>query len=123
MKVRAIEENAGVLNESRRHLTVFLNLRRAVFALSLELPLVIGQSLRGFFDATSVLVVTEVRTVTAASLNELGTRFGEDSLTTVAKDAGPIALEECHIEHPGALVFVVGETYPLVGVVWNGGHA
>ena len=74
-----------------------------VLALGLELPLVGGEALGGLLDATVVLFVDEVRPVATTALHQLGRRPGEHALTAVAEDAGPVAFQEGHVEHPGSL--------------------
>jgi hypothetical protein len=116
MKVGSIEEDARVLDEPGDDLAVLLHARRTLTALGLELPLVGGQSLGGFFHAPLVLFVREVRSVTTTALDEFGRRFGQHALAPGPEDALPVALEEGHVEHPRALAFRIFETDPLVGV-------
>ncbi len=116
LEVRAIEKDAGVLDEARHDVAVALHSRGAVLTLGLELPLIGGEALGGALDAPLVLFVHEVGPVAAASLHQLGGGPGEHALTAVAEDAGPVTFEECHVEHPGALTLEVFETDPLVRV-------
>ena len=67
-------------------------------------------------DPRLVLLVGEMGAVAAATLDEFGRGLGEDALAAVTEDAGPIAFEERHVEHPGPLALGVVETYPFVGV-------
>lgn len=91
LEVRSVKEDAGVVNETRDHLTVLLSFCRSVLALGLELPLVIGETLRCFFNTLAVFFITEVCTVTAASLNEVAGVFVKHTLATRTKDARPVA--------------------------------
>ena len=122
VEVGTIEEDAGVLDEASDDLPVLLHPGGAVLALGLELPLLGGESLGGLFDAALILLVGEVRPVTAATLDEFGRWPGEDALAAVAKDAGPVAFEEGDVEHPGALALRVFETHPLVRVTGDRCH-
>src|ERR1700689_585839 len=122
MKVRTVEKDAGVLDESGDDLAVLLDARRTLAALGLELPLVRGQALGGLFDSSLIFFVREVRPVTAAALDELGSGFGEDALTAVPENALPVALEEGDVKHPRTLAFRVFEADPLVRVRRYGTH-
>jgi hypothetical protein len=116
VEVGSIEEDAGPLDQFRDDLSVLLHSCRGGAALGLELPLVVGEALRGLLDAPAVLLVDEVGTVAAASLDEFGRGTGQDPLAPVAEDAGPVALEERHVEHPRPLALGVLEADPFVGV-------
>src|SRR5664280_2428077 len=122
MKIWAVEKDTGVLHEFRDDFAVLLNPRGARTALGLELPLVVGQTFGGLFYPLLVLLVGEVRAVTAAALHEFGRWLGEDPLTPGTKDARPVTFEEGDVEHPRAKPFVVLETDPLVGVRRYQGH-
>jgi hypothetical protein len=92
------------------------------FALRLELPLVSGEALGGFFDPAAVFLINEVGAVTATSLNEFGRGASQDTLAAVAKDARPVAFKKRDVKHPRSFALGVFETHPLVGVTWNSGH-
>ncbi len=116
MEVGSVEEDARVLHQSGDDFAVLLDARGAIFALGLELPLVLGETFGGALDSALVLHVAEMSAVTATTLDEFGRGLGEDALAAVAEDAGPIAFEERHVEHPGPLALRVVETHPFVGI-------
>ena len=86
------------------------------------LPLVGRQGLGDFLDAPGVLLVDQMGAVAAASLHELGCGAGEDALASLAEDALPIAGQETDVEDPGALLVLVLEADPLMGVDGGSRH-
>ena len=115
MEVRSIEEDAGILDESRSRFTVLIGLDDPVLALGLELPLVVGETFRGLDHALDVFFVDEVCSVAAAALGEFGGVPVEDTLTAVVENTRPVTFKKCDVENKRA-IFVVGlETDPLVG--------
>jgi Fe/S biogenesis protein NfuA len=121
-KAGTVEKDARVIDESRHNLSVALHPGRAVAPLLLELPLILGEALRGFFHAPAVLFVHEVRPVAAAPLGELLGRSREHALAPAAVDALPRALEKGDVKDPGLLSALVLETHPLVRVRRNCRH-
>jgi hypothetical protein len=116
VEVGAIQEDAGALDEFGDNFTVLLHARRGTTALGLELPLIVGEPLGGLLHAALVLLVGEVCSVAATALDQFGRGPRQYALAAGAEDAGPVALEEGHVEHPGSLALGVLETHPLVGV-------
>jgi hypothetical protein len=122
MEIGPIEEDARPLDQLGHDLAVLLHPRGGGSTLGLELPLVVREPLRGLLDAPAVLLVGEVGAVAATSLDQLGRGAGQHSLAPVTEDAGPITLEESHVEHPRPLALGVLETDPFVGVGGNRRH-
>lgn len=118
VKVRTIQEDAGILHQLGDYFSILLHSRGARVALGLELPLIIGESLGGLLDPATVLFVSEVGPVAAASLDQFGRGTSKNALAAVTEDAGPVTFEERHVKHPRSLVLVVLETDPLVGISW-----
>jgi hypothetical protein len=119
MEVGAVQEDARVIDQPRRRFAVLLDLGGALLTAGLELPLIIGESPGRQFDPLTIVFVGEMSAVTTATLHEFRRRPGQDSLATLAEDALPVAFDERRIDHPGALVGVVFEADPLVGITWN----
>lgn len=122
MEIGSVEEDARVLDQPGDDLAVLLDPSRGLSSLGLELPLVISEPLGCTFNAPAVLFVSEVGAVAAAPLYEFGGRLGQNPLAARPEDAGPVALEERNIEHPGALHLGVLKTHPFVGVRRYGSH-
>jgi hypothetical protein len=118
VKIWTIQEDAGILHQLGDYFSILLDSRGARVALSLELPLIIGEALGGLFDPATVFFVSEVGPVAAASLDQFGRGTSKNALAAVAEDAGPVAFEERDVKHPRSLVLVVLETDPLVGISW-----
>ena len=122
LEIRTVKKDASVVNETCNHLTVLLGLCRSVLALGLELPLVISKTLRCFFYALAIFFVTEMRTVTAATLYELAGVFVKHAFTTRTKDARPVAFKKCDVEHIDPLTGLIFKAEPLVGVCRDRSH-
>ena len=115
MKVGTVQKDAGVFDEPRCGVAVFVSLDDPVFSLGFELPLVVGEALRRLEYPLDVLFVDEVSAVTAAALCHVGGVTIENTLAPVIENAGPVALQECHIKDVSAVLVFVFETDPLMG--------
>ena len=123
MKVGSVEKDARVLYQSGDDFPILFHSRGALAAPTLELPLIVGEAFRGFFDPALIHLVSKVGAVTAAALHEFGSGSGEYTLAPIAEYARPVAFEERHVEHPGALYIIVFKTDPLVGINWYTSHS
>ena len=115
MEVRSIEEDAGILDESRGRFTVLIGFDDPVLALGLELPLVVGETFRGLDHALDVFFVDEVCSVAAAALGEFGGVPIEDTLTAVVENTRPVTFKKCDVENKRSIFVVSLETDPLMG--------
>ena len=122
LEVRSVEKYARIINETGNHLAVLLCLRSSVLALGLELPLIIGKTLRCFFYALAIFFITEVCAVTAAALYELAGVFVKHAFATRTKDARPGTFKKCDVEHIDPLTGLIFKAEPLVGVCRDRSH-
>src|SRR5262249_32274277 len=123
-ETRAVEEDAGVVDEAGDARAVLLHpMEAAAASLAPVLPLLVGEPRRRRRHGGEILVVDEVGAVAAAALLELGGRPGEHALTSAAVDARPRRQEERDIEDPRPFFVGVLEADVLGQVVRDdGGH-
>ena len=120
-EVRAVEEDAGVVDQPGHGLTVLVRVDDVLLD-PVVLPLLRRQGRGGLLHPPGVLLVDEVRPVAAASLHQFGGGPGEHPLAAVAEDAGPVARQERDVEDPRPLLVLVLEAEPLVRVGRGAGH-
>ena len=123
VEVRSIEENAGIVDETCRDRAVFVSFGDATCPFGLELPFFVAERRCPTFDFSNIFVINEVRAIRTAALDQLLCGTSEDALTSIAKDAGPVARQERHIKDPRSFFGSIGKADPFVKVGWEiGSH-
>src|SRR4029077_17256542 len=96
-----IQEDARAVDEARAPVVLADRLPHTALETPFaELPLVVTELLGEPLDLPHVLLVGRMRSVRAATLDELGCRFGEHAGTALAEDAAVRRCEEGHIDLP-----------------------
>src|SRR6185437_15299232 len=105
----------GVVEQAGDGLTVLVRVDDVLLD-PVVLPFLRRQGRGGLLDPPRVLLVDEMRPVTAATLDQLGSGTRQDALATIPEDAGPVARQERGVEDPRPLLVLIFEAEPLVCV-------
>jgi hypothetical protein len=116
MKIGSIQENAGILHQPGREVTLLGSLDDALLASLFELPLIGRELLGDLFNLFGIVFIDEMCAVAATTLDEFGGVTGQDTLAAAPKDARPIAFEPGDVESKRAMFSLALETKPFVSV-------
>ena len=112
----AVQEDAGIILQHGDRIASLIFDQELVGGLIDELPILGGQAGDRAANLGHVLLVHKVRTIRAATLDELGGGSRQDPLAARSKDAGPRAFEEGEVKAPRALLLLIFKTDPFMRV-------
>jgi hypothetical protein len=123
-KARSVQEDACTVDAPGEPLAGFTFCDDATFSrFVVELPRLRTKLLRGPQDRFFVVCIEEVRTMAAATVDQVRGVLIEYPPAPVPVDARPIRTEEAGIEHPCAFLVRVLEADPFVQILGSASFA